>query len=158
MDGRDRARDEEFETDMVDARDALMVGRTSDGRLVQRPMSPHLQVYKWPISMASSILHRATGIALSVGTLLLVWWLVAAATSDDAYATVSGFMRSFIGVIVLLGWTASLWYHFFAGIRHLAWDAGYGFGKPEVDRNTYIVFGATLVCTLLTWIVLFTRL
>jgi succinate dehydrogenase / fumarate reductase cytochrome b subunit len=158
LDSRDQARDEEFETDMVDARDALMVGRTSDGRLVQRPISPHLQVYKWPISMASSILHRATGIALSVGTLLLVWWLVAAATSDDAYASVSGFMRSFIGVIVLLGWTASLWYHFFAGVRHLAWDIGYGFSKPEVDRNTYIVFGATIVCTLLTWIVLFTRL
>lgn len=143
---------------MTEARDVLMVGRTSDGRLVQRPLSPHLQVYKWPISMAGSILHRATGIALSVGTILLAWFLMAAASSDSAYAGVSGFMRSWIGVILLLGWTASLWYHFFAGIRHLAWDVGYGFSKPEVDRNTYIVLGATGVFTLVTWILLFTRL
>ena len=82
---------------MTDARDALMVGRNSEGRLVQRPISPHLQVYRWPISMAGSILHRATGIALSVGTLLLAWWLVAAATSDTAYASVSWFIRSPLG-------------------------------------------------------------
>ncbi|HEX3350033.1 MAG TPA: succinate dehydrogenase, cytochrome b556 subunit [Acetobacteraceae bacterium] len=143
---------------MTEARDALMVGRTSDGRLVQRPISPHLQIYKWPISMAGSILHRATGIALSVGTLLLVWFLVAAASSDRAYANVSGFIHSFIGVILLLGWIAALWYHFFAGIRHLAWDVGYGFSKPDTDRNTYIILGATGVFTLVTWIVLFTRL
>jgi succinate dehydrogenase / fumarate reductase cytochrome b subunit len=142
----------------MDARDALMVGRTSDGRLVQRPLSPHLQVYKWPVSMAGSILTRASGIAISVGTLLLVWFLVAAASSDQAYASVSGFMRSFVGVILLLGWMAALWFHFFAGIRHLAWDVGYGFARPDVRRNTYVIFGATGVCTLLTSILLFSRL
>jgi succinate dehydrogenase / fumarate reductase cytochrome b subunit len=143
---------------MTDIRDALMVGRATDGKLVRRPLSPHLQVYKWPISMAGSILHRATGIALSVGTLLLVWWLAAAASSDSAYATASGFIRSWLGVLLLLGWSASLWYHFFAGIRHLAWDAGYGFTKPEVDRNTLVVLGATAVLTLVTWIALFIAL
>lgn len=143
---------------MADAREAMMVGRTSDGRLVRRPLSPHLQTYKWPISMASSILHRATGVALSVGTLLIVWWLVAAATSDDAYNSVSGFIRSPLGVLMLLGWVASLWYHFFAGIRHLIWDAGYGFSKPEVDRNTLVIFGATAVFTAITWIAVFTRI
>lgn len=143
---------------MTEIRDALLVGRTSDGRLVQRPLSPHLQTYKWPISMASSILHRATGIALSVGTLLFVWWLAAAAGSDAAYGHVSGFIRSWFGVLLLLGWTASLWYHFFAGIRHLAWDAGYGFDKPSVNRNTLIVLGATGVMTLATWIVLATQI
>jgi succinate dehydrogenase / fumarate reductase, cytochrome b subunit len=143
---------------MTETRDALMLGRTSDGRLVQRPLSPHLQTYKWPISMAGSILHRVTGVALSVGTLLLVWWLAAAAGSDSAYAEVSGFIRSWFGVLLLLGWTAALWYHFFAGIRHLAWDAGYGFAKPDVNRNTLIVFGATGVFTLATWVLLFTQL
>jgi succinate dehydrogenase / fumarate reductase cytochrome b subunit len=143
---------------MTDARDALMVGRTTDGRLVQRPLSPHLQIYKWPLSMLSSILHRGTGIALSVGTLLLAWWLVAAASSDHAYAGVSGFIRSPIGVLMLLGWIAALWYHFLAGVRHLAWDAGYGFAKPDVDRNTILILGGTVVLTLLTWILLFVRL
>lgn len=143
---------------MTDVRDALMVGRTSDGKLVRRPLSPHLQAYKWPISMASSILHRVTGVALSVGTLLLVWWLAAAAASDGAYSSVSGFIRSPFGVLLLLGWTASLWYHFCAGIRHLLWDAGYGFAKPAVDRNTLVIFGATAVLTVLTWIALFTQL
>ena len=143
---------------MTDIRDALMVGRTSDGKLTNRPLSPHLQVYKWPISMASSILHRATGVALSVGTLLLVWWLAAAASSDASYATASGFIRSWFGVLLLLGWTASLWYHFCAGIRHLAWDAGYGFAKADVDRNTLVVLGATAVLTLVTWTALFIAL
>ena len=76
---------------MADVRDALMVGKTSDGKLVRRPLSPHLQVYKPQITSALSIFHRITGVALSVGTLVLVWWLVAAATSDAAYATASGF-------------------------------------------------------------------
>lgn len=137
---------------MTDARDALMVGRNSEGRLIQRPISPHLQVYRWPISMLGSILHRATGIALSAGTLLLAWWLIAAATSDTAYASVSWFIRSPLGLLMLFGWTASLWYHFCAGIRHLVWDAGYGFAIPDVNRNTYIVLGATVILTVLTWI------
>jgi succinate dehydrogenase / fumarate reductase cytochrome b subunit len=143
---------------MTESRDALLFGRTSDGRLIRRPLSPHLQVYRWPISMAGSILHRATGVALSVGTLLLAWWLVAAAGSDHAYASVSGFMRSPIGVLLLIGWIASLWYHFCAGIRHLVWDVGYGFAKPDVDRNTLIILGATAVLTLLTVIALFVHL
>jgi succinate dehydrogenase / fumarate reductase cytochrome b subunit len=143
---------------MTDIRDALMVGRTTDGKLVQRPLSPHLQTYRWPISMAASILHRATGVALSVGTLLLVWWLAAAAASDPAYDTVSGFIRSWFGILLLLGWTAALWYHFCAGLRHLAWDAGYGFAKPDVNRNTLVVLGATAVLTLITWIALFIAL
>jgi len=143
---------------MTDIRDAIMVGRSSDGRLVRRPLSPHLQIYRWPLSMATSILHRVTGVALSVGTLLLVWWLVAAAGSDAAYATVSSFIRSPFGVLLLLGWVASLWYHFCSGIRHLVWDVGYGFAKPAVDRGTLVVLGAAAVLTLLTWIALFSRL
>ncbi len=138
---------------MKDIRDALMLGRSSDGQLVRRPLSPHLQVYRPQITSVLSILHRATGIALAVGTLLLVWWLVAAASGEAAYATVSGFLRSPIGLLLLFGWTASLWYHFCAGLRHLAWDAGLGFELPQVHRSGRAVVIAAAVLTLLTWIV-----
>jgi succinate dehydrogenase / fumarate reductase cytochrome b subunit len=137
---------------MTDARDALMVGRTTDGRLVERPLSPHLQVYKPQITSVLSIMHRATGVAASVGTLLFAWWLIAAASSDGAYAGVSGFMRSPIGIIVLFGWTAALWYHFCNGIRHLAWDAGFGFDLPDVHRTGWAVVAATALLTVVTWI------
>jgi succinate dehydrogenase / fumarate reductase cytochrome b subunit len=137
---------------MTDVRDALMLGKASDGRTVRRPLSPHLQVYKPQITTVLSITHRATGIAASVGLLLLVWWLVAAASSDRSYAAVSGFMRSPLGILVLFGWIAALWYHFCNGIRHLAWDAGFGFDLPEVHLTGRAVVIATAVLTLVTWI------
>lgn len=138
---------------MRDVRDALMIARNTEGRLVRRPLSPHLQVYRWPISMALSISHRATGIALSVGTLLLTWWLVAAASSDQAFDNVQGFLGSALGILLLLGWSASLIFHFFTGIRHLVWDAGYGFDPPKYNQSAWGVLIATGVCTLLVWIV-----
>jgi succinate dehydrogenase / fumarate reductase cytochrome b subunit len=138
---------------MTDVRDALLIARNSEGKLVRRPISPHLQVYRWPVSMASSILNRATGIALSVGTLLMVWWLVAAASSPQAYDTVSGFIRSPIGLLLMFGWTASLFYHLLNGIRHLVWDAGKGFDLPTVNSASWAIFGATAVLAVLAWIV-----
>jgi len=137
---------------VTDPRDALTIARTTNGKLVRRPLSPHLQVYKPQLTSVLSIMNRATGIALSVGTLLLVWWFVAAATSDNAYAGVSGFMRSPIGLLFLLGWVASLWYHFFNGIRHLAWDAGYGYDLPQVHATGWAVVAATAVVTVGTMI------
>lgn len=130
-----------------------MVGHASDGRLVRRPLSPHLQVYRWPVTMAASILNRMTGVALCVGSLLLVWWIVAAATGPEAFATVQGFVGSWLGLLLLLGWTASLFYHLFAGMRHLAWDAGYGFDKPVLNPLTYVVLGLTAASTALVWVV-----
>src|ERR1700761_649311 len=106
-----------------------MFGRNSGGRLVRRPLSPHLQIYRWPVSMATSILHRVTGIALGVGTLLLTWWLVAAASSDPAFNTAQWFIGSTVGLLLLFGWTVALIYHFFNGVRHLLWDTGIGFDK-----------------------------
>ena len=100
---------------MTDTRDALMVARTSDGRTVRRPLSPHLQIYKPQITSAMSIFHRFTGVALSVGTLLLVWWLAAAATSDAAFATASGFIGSWFGILLLIGWTVALVVPFLLG-------------------------------------------
>lgn len=138
---------------MQDARDALMVARTTDGKLVRRPLSPHLQVYRWPITMAGSILNRMTGVALSVGSLLLVWWLVAAAAGPKAFATVQGFAGSWLGLLLLLGWTASLFYHLFAGLRHLAWDTGHGFEQNTLNPVTWIVLGLTAAATALVWVV-----
>jgi succinate dehydrogenase / fumarate reductase cytochrome b subunit len=136
-----------------DTRDALMIGRSSDGKLVRRPLSPHLQIYRPQITSMLSISHRATGVALSVGSLVLTWWLVAAATSDAAFATVSSVINSPIGLILLFGWTASLWYHFCNGIRHLAWDAGYGFSLPSTHRSGWAVLIASAALTLGTWVV-----
>lgn len=138
---------------MTDVREAQFVGRTTDGRTVRRPLSPHLQVYKPQITSALSIFHRVTGCALSAGTLLLVWWLVAAATSDAAFGTVSAVVHTWLGQLVLFGWTAALWYHFCAGIRHLFWDAGYGFELPQVHASGRLVLVATAVLTVVTWVV-----
>lgn len=138
---------------MNDARDALLVGRNSEGRLVQRPLSPHLQVYKPQITSVLSITHRATGIALSVGTLLMAWWLVAAAASPAAYATAAGFIGSPVGLLLLFGWTASLFYHLLAGLRHLAWDAGYGYDLTRVHQTGKAVVIGTAVLTVLTWVI-----
>jgi succinate dehydrogenase / fumarate reductase cytochrome b subunit len=101
--------------------------------------------------MVASILNRATGIALSAGSLLLVWWLVAAASGPQDFATVQGFIASPLGLLLLLGWTASLFYHLFSGIRHLLWDAGTGLEKPSLNPVTWLVLVLTFVATVLVW-------
>lgn len=138
---------------MPDVRDQLMVARATDGRAVRRPLSPHLQVYRPQITSVLSIMHRFTGVALSVGTLLLVAWLVAAAKSPSAYAAVAGFIGSWIGLVLLFGWTAALFFHLLNGIRHLAWDAGWGFDLPDVHRSGWTVVIATAALTVLVWII-----
>ena len=94
-----------------------------------RPLSPHLQVYRWQWTMALSILHRATGLALTVGALLMVFWLLALATGPDSFAGLQAFLGSWFGRLLLFGWTWALAYHFLNGIRHLVWDAGKGFDR-----------------------------
>jgi succinate dehydrogenase / fumarate reductase, cytochrome b subunit len=136
---------------MKDVRDALMIAHNSEGKLVRRPLSPHLQVYTPQITSILSIMNRITGLAVSVGTLMLVWWLVAAATGDEAFARAQGFLGSPIGLFVLFGWTASLFYHFFGGLRHLAWDFGYGYDLPQTHMSGWAVVIATVVATVLTW-------
>ena len=138
---------------MIDVRDAMMIGSKTDGTTVRRPLSPHLQVYRPQLTSVLSIMNRLTGIASSVGTLLLVWWLVAAAGSPGAFATMQGFMGSWFGMLLLFGWTAALLYHFFGGLRHLAWDAGYGFDLPQVYASGWAVVAATGISTVLIWIV-----
>ncbi len=136
---------------MKDVRDALFVAQRSDGTLVRRPLSPHLQVYRPQLTSVLSILNRASGIASSAGTLLLVWWLVAAASGPKPFATVQHVVANPIGLIVLFGWTLALMYHFFGGLRHLAWDSGRGFSLPATHRSGWAAIVATLAATALIW-------
>ena len=117
-----------------------------------RPLSPHLQVYRPQLTSMLSILHRITGVALGVGTLLLVYWLAAAAGGPESYAAAQGFIGSFFGQLLLFGWTVALFYHLANGIRHLFWDAGYGFELPTVQRSGQAVLAATAVLTVVSWI------
>lgn len=117
-----------------------------------RPLSPHLQIYSWQWTMLLSITHRATGIALSAGTLLLVWWLLALATGPEAFATAQGFVGSWFGLLLLIGWTWSLFYHLCNGIRHLVWDTGAGFDLSTARASGYAVVVASVVLTVIAWI------
>ena len=117
-----------------------------------RPLSPHMQVYRWQLTSILSILHRLTGLALAVGALVLVWWLIAAAAGPEPYAVVQGFIRSIIGRLLLLGWTFALFYHLCNGLRHLAWDVGWGFTIPSVYRTGWLVVVASLALTVIAWL------
>ncbi|MBP2309045.1 succinate dehydrogenase / fumarate reductase cytochrome b subunit [Azospirillum melinis] len=100
-----------------------------------------------------SITHRITGVGLTVGTLLLVWWLVAAAAGPEAFARAQGFIGSFFGLLLMFGWSAALYYHLCNGIRHLVWDAGKAIELADAERNNKVVLVATAALTVLTWIV-----
>lgn len=117
-----------------------------------RPLSPHLQVYRPQLTSVLSITHRATGVALAAGTLLLVWWLVAAAAGPEQFALVRSVVGSWIGKLILLGWTVSLFFHLANGIRHLFWDAGYGFELRTTYASGWVVVAATVVLTALAWV------
>ena len=117
-----------------------------------RPLSPHLQVYKPQLTSVMSILHRATGIALAIGTLLLVWWLVAAATGESAFDTVQAFIGSWFGRLLLLGWSFAMFYHLCNGIRHLFWDAGKGLELETAYASGRFVIGAAIVLTIAAWV------
>jgi succinate dehydrogenase / fumarate reductase cytochrome b subunit len=118
-----------------------------------RPLSPHLGIYRWQITMTMSILHRATGVALAVGSLALVWWLVAASMGPEAYGHAQSFFSAWYGQILLIGWTFSLFYHLCNGVRHLAWDAGWGFEIKSVYITGYAVWVVALGLTAFTlWV------
>ena len=118
-----------------------------------RPLSPHLSIYRWPITMVSSILHRATGVAMAVGFVLFALWLADAASGPDAYAVFAGAMGSTIGRLLLLGWSWAFFYHLANGIRHLVWDAGHGFEKEHANASAWFVIVASVVLTLVFWMV-----
>jgi succinate dehydrogenase / fumarate reductase cytochrome b subunit len=116
-----------------------------------RPLSPHLQIYRWPLTMAMSILHRATGIALYGGTILLAWWLIAAASGETYFNFVNGIFGSWIGLIVLFGYTFVLVHHMLGGLRHFIWDFGYGLDRPARDRLALINIVGSVAITIVLW-------
>lgn len=117
-----------------------------------RPLSPHLQIYRLPLTAITSILHRATGVVLGIGTLFLVWWLMATASGGRYFDFVQSIMGSWIGLLVLFGFSFALFFHLCNGIRHLFWDAGYGFEIASADRATKLVIAASAVLTVLAWL------
>lgn len=119
--------------------------------LRNRPLSPHLQIYKPMLTMMMSIVHRITGGALYFGTLLLVWWLIAAAAGPNAYAAVQWFMESLLGRLILFGYTWALIHHALGGIKHLIWDLGYGFGPAEREWLTAATLVGSIALTIVLW-------
>lgn len=118
----------------------------------ERPLSPHLQIYKPQLTSMLSIAHRATGVALALGTLFLVWWLIAAASGADAFATVQGFFGSWLGLLLLFGWSLSFFYHLCNGVRHLMWDTGHGLDLNSAYLSGWIVLIASGALTAIAWI------
>ena len=116
-----------------------------------RPLSPHLQIYRWPVTMGTSILHRVTGFGLALGTLLLAWWLVAAASGPEAYATFQALAYHWCGRFILFGFTLALVFHAVNGVRHLFWDFGYGFAVPTANRTGIAVYVLTILFTWIIW-------
>ena len=125
------------------------------GGRVRRPLSPHLQIYRPQINMVMSIFHRITGAALYFGTVLLAWWLVAAATGPDYFNFVSGLFNTWLGRIVLFGYTWTLIHHMMGGIRHFIWDTGRGFDLATVDKLCWGSLIASISLTILVWIAAF---
>ncbi len=119
----------------------------------RRPMSPHLQIYKLPLTAMLSVVHRGTGAVLGAGGLLIVCILAAAAGGEDSYNALHGFVGSWFGILVMFGFTVALYLHFFNGIRHLLWDIGWGFDLETTQKSAKFAVGAALVMTILTWLV-----
>lgn len=116
-----------------------------------RPLSPHLQIYRPQLTSLMSFTHRLTGILLSLGTLVLLYWLCAVASGPQAYAAAQSVLGMFVIKLVLFGWTWAFFYHLCNGLRHLAWDAGYGFELPRAYASGYTVLAVSVIVTLLVW-------
>lgn len=119
----------------------------------RRPLSPHLQVYRLIPTMVMSILHRLTGIALYFGMAIIVWWISAIAAGPQYYEFVSGILTSWIGMIVLFGFTWALFHHLLGGLRHLVWDTGRWLGKETSTRMAYATIAGSILLTVGAWLV-----
>ena len=126
---------------------------TTTGPRHARPLSPHLQIYKPTLTMMMSIVHRITGAALYFGTLLLAWWLIAAASGPNAYANVEWFMSSLIGRLILFGYTWALLHHMLGGIRHLIWDTLHGLEPNERELLTLATLIGSIALTIILWVI-----
>lgn len=122
----------------------------ADTKRVERPLSPHLQIYRWQVPMLTSILTRITGHALVAGVVLGVWWLLAAATSDAYFATANAVATSWFGDLVFTGSLWAVWYHYLAGLRHLYYDAGHGLDIPTAEKLGWACIIGSVVLTVIT--------
>lgn len=122
-------------------------------RLPERPTSPHLTVWRWHATMASSILHRASGCALYAGALILGGWAIALAMGPESYAEYMALLAGPLGKLVLLGLTAAIFYHTANGVRHLVWDAGKGFDPKFSDLTAVVVIAFTVAATAAVWVI-----
>lgn len=125
----------------------------ADSKATQRPLSPHLQIYRPMLTMMMSIFHRITGIALYAGVLLLVWWLIAASISDAYFEVVNGFFAHWFGRLVMFGFSWALIHHALGGVRHLIWDTGRGFALPTVEWMARANLLGSIAVTILLWVV-----
>lgn len=117
----------------------------------ERPLSPHISIYRWPITMTVSILHRFTGVAMSAGLLVFAWWLSSVALGSDHYEQFVGLMASLPGRLLLIGWSFAFFLHLANGIRHLVWDVGYGFEKRQADASAWFVLLFAIVLSCAFW-------
>lgn len=122
----------------------------ADARRVERPLSPHLQIYRWQVPMLTSILTRITGHALVAGVVLGVWWLLAAVTSPEYFAVADAVATSWFGDLVFTGSLWAVWYHYLAGLRHLYYDAGHGLDIPTAEKLGWACIVGSVVLTVIT--------
>ena len=119
--------------------------------MAERPLSPHLTVYRWQLTMVTSILHRATGAFLAVASILVLWWLYAIAAGPDAYAMVQAFIGSWLGRLILMALAFCTFFHLFNGLRHLMWDTGHGLQIEHAYLFGWIVVALSIVATAVSW-------
>jgi succinate dehydrogenase / fumarate reductase cytochrome b subunit len=123
-----------------------------------RPISPHLEIYRWQISNTLSILHRMTGVALALGLIALCYWLTSLAGGADTYAAAARLFASPPGILLLVGWTFAFTYHLLNGVRHLFWDAGRGFEKTQRHASGWFAVAGAAVLTVAVWLLVWRHL
>lgn len=123
----------------------------------QRPLSPHLQIYKPQLTSILSILHRATGVTLSMGSIILVSWIIALTLGEETYVIYTKIINHWFSHLVLMGFTFGVFYHLSNGIRHLFWDAGYGYGLREAYISGSLVIFSSLLLTGMTWLLIYLK-
>jgi succinate dehydrogenase / fumarate reductase, cytochrome b subunit len=122
----------------------------------ERPLSPHLTIWRWQVTMLASIMHRATGMALAGGAIVLAWWLVSISNGPEGYDSFMVYAAMPLGIVVLFGFTWSFAFHFLNGVRHLAWDLGYGFDKHVATKTGFLVFALSFLIAIAAFAVIWT--
>jgi succinate dehydrogenase / fumarate reductase cytochrome b subunit len=122
----------------------------ADANVPNRPLSPHMEIYRREINMMTSIVNRITGVGMALAGFLIVWWLIAAATSESYYNYINGLLTSWIGLLILVGSLWALWFHFLGGLRHLWMDFGYGYDIETVNKSGWVLVIGSVVLTALS--------